>query len=203
MISESHGITTRSASDAGMFSLAPSPVSDVLPKKPILPPQIKFLFRGNFYAVEIISNGDTEVMSDWTPLYLSMANGTPEIGENAKDDFKKFPTYVVYDVLKIVGKPLNAIKIDPKWGFKLEENDGNILFQIETPNGPRLIPQEIVLSAFLKAMKIRAESAINTPVKEIRLLTGFELNESQKAVFEKAAAKNNLKIIFYIVNDTQ
>uniref|UniRef100_A0A914QAQ0 Uncharacterized protein n=1 Tax=Panagrolaimus davidi TaxID=227884 RepID=A0A914QAQ0_9BILA len=132
-----------------------------------------------------------------------MVNGTPEIGEKAKNDYEKFPKHVIYDVLKIIGKPLNVIKIDPKWGFKLEENDGNILFQIETPNGPRLIPQELVISAFLKAMKIRAESAMenNPALTEIRLSTNFRLSKSQKSVFEKAAVKNSLTILYFIVTD--
>uniref|UniRef100_A0AC35G913 Uncharacterized protein n=1 Tax=Panagrolaimus sp. PS1159 TaxID=55785 RepID=A0AC35G913_9BILA len=167
--------------------------------------QITFVFEEKFCSVEIYQSNSLQKVEDstgkeWIPLYLSMANGTPEIGEKAKNDYEKLPKYVIYDVLKIVGKPLNAIKIDPKWGFKLEENDGNILFQIETPNGPRLIPQEIVLSAFLKAMKKLVESAMYpSEIKEIRLSTNFKLTEPQKAIFKKAALKINLEIIFYIV----
>uniref|UniRef100_A0A914QG76 Uncharacterized protein n=1 Tax=Panagrolaimus davidi TaxID=227884 RepID=A0A914QG76_9BILA len=179
------------------------PIANSTPIEPVPETEsanVKFILQNNICAIEVYKNGVSKRLGnsegkDWTPLYLSMVNGTPEIGEKAKN------------VLKIIGKPLNVIKIDPKWGFKLEENDGNILFQIETPNGPRLIPQELVISAFLKAMKIRAESAmeiraesaIDPQIKEIRLSTNFKLTEPQKAIFKKAALKNNLEIIFYIV----
>jgi hypothetical protein len=198
------------------------PIANSTPIKPVPETEcanVKFILQNNICAIEVYKNGVSKRLGnfegkDWTPLYLSMVNGTPEIGEKAKNDYENFPKHVIYDVLKIIGKPLNAIKIDPKWGFKLEENDGNILFQIETPNGPRLIPQELVLSAFLKAMKIRAEwilttdtqikekNAMDTEIKQIRLSTSFKLNESQKSVFEKAAAKNSVEILSF-VNDTQ
>ena len=89
---------------------------------------------------------------------------------------------------------MNEIHTNPKWGFELIENEGNVFFQIETLNGPRLIPQELVISAFFKTMKSETESFIGTELKEISLLIDFKLNESQKQIFQKGAAKNNLKI---------
>uniref|UniRef100_A0A914PKB4 Uncharacterized protein n=1 Tax=Panagrolaimus davidi TaxID=227884 RepID=A0A914PKB4_9BILA len=130
-----------------------------------------------------------------------MAHGTVEIGENAKTDFKMFPKHVIYDVFKIIGKLLDEIKVDPKWGFKLTENDGIVHFQIETISGPRLLPQEIIIAAFLKSMKLQTESILNVQIKEIRFSTNFKLNEIQKAIIEKAAVKNNLKILSFNINN--
>uniref|UniRef100_A0A914PXQ5 Uncharacterized protein n=1 Tax=Panagrolaimus davidi TaxID=227884 RepID=A0A914PXQ5_9BILA len=161
--------------------------------------QIKFLFNENFYAIEILSPGFSKMLNDafgneWNPLYLSMAQATVEVGEKAKIHNERFPEYVVYDVLKNIGKPLNEIKIDPKWGFKLVEKDGIIYFQIETISGPRLFPQEMIIAAFLKSMKLQTESILNIQIKEIRISTNFKLNESQKTIFEKAAEMNFLGI---------
>uniref|UniRef100_A0AC35G9A9 Uncharacterized protein n=1 Tax=Panagrolaimus sp. PS1159 TaxID=55785 RepID=A0AC35G9A9_9BILA len=197
--------TVEALSEDDVKPVANSPIKPVTETESA---SVKFILQDNICAIEVYKNGVSKRLGnsegkDWTPLYLSMVNGTPEIGEKAKNDYENLPKYVIYDVLKIVGKPLNAIKIDPKWGFKLEENDGNILFQIETPNGPRLIPQEIVLSAFLKAMKLQAEPAINTPIKEIRVITNFILSKSQKALINTAALKNNLKILSFDVTNIE
>uniref|UniRef100_A0A914Z5C2 Uncharacterized protein n=1 Tax=Panagrolaimus superbus TaxID=310955 RepID=A0A914Z5C2_9BILA len=98
---------------------------------------------------------------------------------------------------------MNEIIIDPDWGFKLVEENNNIFFEIETPSGAARFPQELVLSVFMKTMKLRAESNMGTQIKEISLSTSFRLTESQKAVFEKAALKNALQILSFVVNDRQ
>uniref|UniRef100_A0A914YY73 Uncharacterized protein n=1 Tax=Panagrolaimus superbus TaxID=310955 RepID=A0A914YY73_9BILA len=167
---------------------------------------VKFIFENNVFAIEVYKNGVMERIensegNEWTPLYFSMATGVPEIGDNAKADYQKFPERVIYDVLKIIGKPMNEITIDPDWGFKLVEENNNIFFEIETPSGAARFPQELVLSVFMKTMKLQAASALNDIVlSEIRLSTNFKLSESQKAVFKKAAQKNTLEIFSFIVS---
>uniref|UniRef100_A0A914Z4N9 Uncharacterized protein n=1 Tax=Panagrolaimus superbus TaxID=310955 RepID=A0A914Z4N9_9BILA len=170
----------------------------------VISPQIKFLFCDNFFSIEVHQNGITKLLKDsfdneWTPMYLSTVKETPEIGENAKTHYQRFSKHVIYDVLKIIGKPLNQIMIDPKWGFELTEINGSVYFQVETPSGTRLFSQEIVIAAFLKSMKLRIESTLESSISAINVSTNFELNESQKSVFQKAAAKNNLKILCFFV----
>uniref|UniRef100_A0A914QAL1 Uncharacterized protein n=1 Tax=Panagrolaimus davidi TaxID=227884 RepID=A0A914QAL1_9BILA len=170
------------------------------------PRHIKFVFRDNFYAVEVFRNGITRVLAnsfgkEWTPLYFSFASGTPEFGEVAKFHFEKFPKHVIYDLWEVIGKPMFEIKINPKWGFKLIVDSGIVYFQIETPSGPRLFSQEIVIAAFLKNMKIRVESNLDAKIDEISISTNFKLNESQKSIFKKAAVKNDLEILSFVVVD--
>uniref|UniRef100_A0A914QUJ3 Uncharacterized protein n=1 Tax=Panagrolaimus davidi TaxID=227884 RepID=A0A914QUJ3_9BILA len=173
-------------------------------------PKITLIFEEDFFGAEIFQNGVTQKVKDsegneQIPLYLSMADGIPEIGEKAKNDYHKFPQCVIYDVFKAIGKPLNEIKIDPKWGFKVIENNGNIFFQIETPSGPRLIPQEIVISAFMKSAKLKVESKMGNKnqINKIRLSTTLKLSKPQKVIFEKAAEKNNLEILYFTVALTE
>jgi molecular chaperone DnaK (HSP70) len=130
-------------------------------------------------------------------MFLSMLERKPTIGENAHSHCSYFPKYVVYDVLKIIGKSINEIAIDPKWGFQLVNQNGIVYFQIETSNGPSLLSQEIIIAAFFKLMKSQAETHLNTSVKEINLVTDCRLNESQKMVFCNAAAKLNFEIVSY------
>uniref|UniRef100_A0AC35FX99 C-type lectin domain-containing protein n=1 Tax=Panagrolaimus sp. PS1159 TaxID=55785 RepID=A0AC35FX99_9BILA len=156
-------------------------------------PSFNFLFDGRF-GIEIYENGTTKMLNDWTPLYLSMAEKSIKIGETAKTHFRDFPNFVIYDILKIIGKPINEIKIDPKWGFEIIENSGILFFQIQTQNGIRMIPEEMVLAAFFKTMKSRTETYLNENIKEIYLSTNFKVSESQKNIFKKAALKVNLEI---------
>uniref|UniRef100_A0AC34G3L9 Uncharacterized protein n=1 Tax=Panagrolaimus sp. ES5 TaxID=591445 RepID=A0AC34G3L9_9BILA len=128
---------------------------------------VNFLFKNDHFGIEVYKNGVIERIknsegNDWTPLYFSMANGSPEIGEKAKNDYQIFPKSVIYDVLKIIGKPFNEIIIDPKWGFKLDKKNGIIYFEIETPSDGAQFSQELVVSVFLKEMKLRAESNMGT-----------------------------------------
>uniref|UniRef100_A0A914P1L4 Uncharacterized protein n=1 Tax=Panagrolaimus davidi TaxID=227884 RepID=A0A914P1L4_9BILA len=169
-------------------------------------PQIKFVFRDNLCAIKVLKKGIWELLQDhfgnvWTPLYHSTAEATVATGKKAEVHYEKFPKHVVFDVLKIIGKPLNEIKIDPKWGFKLVEKNGVAHFYTETIFGAKLYTQEMILSAFFKALKLQTVSIANVKFEEIRISTDFELNESQKAIFEKAAEMNFLKIVsFHIEN---
>lgn len=115
--------------------------------------------------------------------------------------YLKFKLISFLDVLKIIGKPFNEIQINPKWGFELINKNGIVYFQVKTSTG--LFSQELIISAFLKAMKLQTESFMGTQnhIKEIRLSTNFRLSQSQKDIFKKAAAKNNLEILLFNVSD--
>uniref|UniRef100_A0A914P3V6 Uncharacterized protein n=1 Tax=Panagrolaimus davidi TaxID=227884 RepID=A0A914P3V6_9BILA len=164
-----------------------------------------FLYDGKF-GIEIDKNGQKRMLknifdNDWTPLYLSMAESGIEIGETAQFHHCDYPKHVIYDILKVIGKPFNEINMDPKWGFQVVENNGITCFQLETRNGKRMIPEEMVLAAFFKTMKARAETYLNEDVKEICLSTNFKVTESQRNIFNKAAMKVNLEIkLFDFIN---
>jgi hypothetical protein len=183
--------------------------ADSIPYYSTFDSQVKFLFKNESYAIEVNQNGRKNKIknsfgNEWTPLYLSMAESTSEVGEKAQSHYEKFPNHVIYDILKIIGKSKSDIQMDPKWGFKFVEINGISYFEIETPNGSRLLPQEIVIAAFLKTMKTQAESHLHPQmIKEICLLTDCKLTESQKFVFNNAASKIGLEILFYGLIDTQ
>uniref|UniRef100_A0AC34FNG3 Uncharacterized protein n=1 Tax=Panagrolaimus sp. ES5 TaxID=591445 RepID=A0AC34FNG3_9BILA len=196
--------TSPTASDTYSFSQVSTTICQ--DEEPLSFPQAEFVFHEDFFAVNAYKDGNYARVKDsnrteWTPLYLSMANGAPVLGEKAKSDYQKSSECVIYDVLKIIGKSMNEITVDPKWGFKLVEEEEIVYFEIETPSGKMRFPQELVLSAFLKAMKLRAESNMGTEINEICLSTNFNLTESQKTIFNKAAIKNNLEILSFNVTD--
>jgi molecular chaperone DnaK (HSP70) len=85
-----------------------------------------------------------------------MAELTSEVGEKAQNHYEKFPKHVIYDILKVIGKSKSDIQMDPKWGFKLVEINEISYFELETPNGSRHLPQEIVIaSSFIYTFKTR------------------------------------------------
>uniref|UniRef100_A0AC34FC93 Uncharacterized protein n=1 Tax=Panagrolaimus sp. ES5 TaxID=591445 RepID=A0AC34FC93_9BILA len=214
---KNHQTTNQILADSGINSALSSRVSkQMLPQTsssiasaatPADSSRIKFIFRDdNFFAIHITQNGVTKVVTDsfgneWCPLYLSLTENGVEIGEKARRYSKTFPQQVIYDVLKIIGKPFNEIQINPKWGFELINKNGIVYFQVKTSTG--LFSQELIISAFLKAMKLQTESFMGTQnhIKEIRLSTNFRLSQSQKDIFKKAAAKNNLEILLFNVSD--
>uniref|UniRef100_A0A914PUT4 Headcase N-terminal domain-containing protein n=1 Tax=Panagrolaimus davidi TaxID=227884 RepID=A0A914PUT4_9BILA len=76
-----------------------------------------FLYDGKF-GIEIDKNGQKRMLknifdNDWTPLYLSMAESGIEIGETAQFHHCDYPKHVIYDILKVIGKPFNEINMDP------------------------------------------------------------------------------------------
>ena len=98
------------------------------------------------------------------------------------------------DFLKIIGRPVDEIQMNPKWGFHIIEQEDGLLFGIETPNGTKCFPQYLAISAFLKVLKIRAELNLETVVKKVIIQTCFNLTDSQKSVFKNAAFKLGLEI---------
>uniref|UniRef100_A0AC34FRR6 Uncharacterized protein n=1 Tax=Panagrolaimus sp. ES5 TaxID=591445 RepID=A0AC34FRR6_9BILA len=133
-----------------------------------------------------------------------MTEGGPHIGERAQNDYQEFPSFVIYDIMKVIGKRWDQINPSQQWGFQLVPADETIGFDIDTSSKKRqTFPQELVLAMFLKTMKSCADSHFGTAIKEIYISTDFFLTESQKTIFEKAAAKLNLKIVTYTLIDTQ
>uniref|UniRef100_A0A914Y9U6 SH3 domain-containing protein n=1 Tax=Panagrolaimus superbus TaxID=310955 RepID=A0A914Y9U6_9BILA len=117
------------------------------------------------FGVEIYQNGRNCILKnvfgfEWTPLYFSMAEDAPKVGEKAQIHHLQYPKHVIYDILKIIGKSMNEIEINPKWEFKVVENNGTKCFQIETKNGPRLFPENFIVAAFLKAMNVSLKTVV-------------------------------------------
>uniref|UniRef100_A0A914QC84 Uncharacterized protein n=1 Tax=Panagrolaimus davidi TaxID=227884 RepID=A0A914QC84_9BILA len=196
---------TEITTSSGFGSGGASPLQTIALSK--FPAIVTFLFKNdNTFAIEIDQNGKIEKLNnnfdnEWTPLYLSMKERSLEIGEMAQIHYLEFPKFVVYDILNIIGKPLNQIEINPYWQFNVIDNNGIKCFEVETSNGLRLIPEDTVLAAFLKKMKEKAENNLNTEIREIFISSNFGFTESQKNVFKNAALKIGLNVLEFFVNN--
>uniref|UniRef100_A0A914Z646 Uncharacterized protein n=1 Tax=Panagrolaimus superbus TaxID=310955 RepID=A0A914Z646_9BILA len=171
-------------------------------------PKITFLFRNDeTFGVEVYQNGGTEKLkndggNEWTPMYLSMVKGSPIIGESAKSDYRNFPNYVVYDILKVIGKPVHVINhMDPKPKNNITVKDEENCFVVKTPCAEdRHISEERIMAAFLKIQKEQVEKSLKTDIKSVFISTDFALTDFQKAVFLKAASKLKLEILSFALN---
>uniref|UniRef100_A0AC34F5Y8 Uncharacterized protein n=1 Tax=Panagrolaimus sp. ES5 TaxID=591445 RepID=A0AC34F5Y8_9BILA len=125
-----------------------------------------------------------------TYIFLNDGKFGVEINRNGTKKMLKN----IFDILKIIGKPAENIRIDPRWGFQITNYNGGVGFVIETPNGTRTFPEASVLAAFFKAMKIRAETYLDDDITEIYVATNFGVTDSQRNIFNQAALKVNLEI---------
>uniref|UniRef100_A0A914PIN7 Headcase N-terminal domain-containing protein n=1 Tax=Panagrolaimus davidi TaxID=227884 RepID=A0A914PIN7_9BILA len=197
-----------SISDADFSPLqTSSPVTEEIPSTPA--GLVTFLFKNDeTCAIEVYQQGRKEKVmnsfgNEWTPLYFSMAERAPEIGEKAQIHHFKVPEFVLYDIFKVIGKPINEIQIDPKWKFKVIENNGIKCFQIQTQKGLCAFPENLIIASFLKSMKAQAESFLKTEICQIYFSSNFDLTDSQKNIFENAALKVGLDILKFYVIDFQ
>ena len=106
----------------------------------------------------------------------------------------------ILDILHIVGRPFEEIEIKPEWGFQLIQTEDTFLFGIQTPTGLLSVPQYLMISAFIKVLKIRAQLYLETPISKIFIQTPFKLTESQEMLFRIAASKLELEIISFVVD---
>uniref|UniRef100_A0AC34FGT0 Restriction endonuclease type IV Mrr domain-containing protein n=1 Tax=Panagrolaimus sp. ES5 TaxID=591445 RepID=A0AC34FGT0_9BILA len=167
---------------------------------------VTFLFKNDeTCAVEILQNGRRKKLknifdNEWTPLYFSMAQPTPEIGEKAQIHCHQFREHVLYDIFKVIGIPINEIEYDPEWKFKVVMEKGIKCFQIKTQKGLQSFPEHIIVGIFLKSMKKQAENYLNSEIHEVVVTSNFDITESQKYIFKNAASKVHLKILSFNVN---
>uniref|UniRef100_A0AC34FJS5 Uncharacterized protein n=1 Tax=Panagrolaimus sp. ES5 TaxID=591445 RepID=A0AC34FJS5_9BILA len=171
---------------------------------------IKFLFKSNeTFGIQIYEDNQLKMLpnifgNNFAPMYLSLANGKPEFGEKAKENYKKYPSFVIYDILNIVGKALYEIKVDPKWGFKVSEDDGVIFFEVDSPAGPKILSEQLLIASFLKFMKNRVEEYLNNgqEISQIDVKTDFKISIPQKHIFFEAGLKCGIEILSFDLIDT-
>uniref|UniRef100_A0A914YDS0 Uncharacterized protein n=1 Tax=Panagrolaimus superbus TaxID=310955 RepID=A0A914YDS0_9BILA len=123
------------------------------------------------------------------PPYISFVTKTARIGDGALADYQSHPKYVVYDILKLVGKSYNEVEKDEDWGFELEKNKKSRIFDVifETSNGKRAANPVILLSLLFKSMLQMVEKQHGKAVKVAKINLGNVNDPSIKGAVEEAA----------------
>uniref|UniRef100_A0AC34FEV6 Uncharacterized protein n=1 Tax=Panagrolaimus sp. ES5 TaxID=591445 RepID=A0AC34FEV6_9BILA len=139
------------------------------------------------------------------PMYISFLRKTVIIGKKAIEDYKTHPKFVIFDILKLVGKNLqNPPKINPKWHFQLvplnAANHAKLGIKVQTFNGFKIFPVEIIFAILLKfLLKDIAAEYFQTTEFTLRFLQ-YKFTASEKNVFWAAAKLLNLSMILNCEN---
>uniref|UniRef100_A0AC34FFZ8 Uncharacterized protein n=1 Tax=Panagrolaimus sp. ES5 TaxID=591445 RepID=A0AC34FFZ8_9BILA len=123
------------------------------------------------------------------PMYISFLRKTAIIGKNAINDYKTHPKFVIFDITNILGKTYNnPPKINPKWGFELmalsESNDVKLGFKIQTFDGIKIFPVEIILAFLFKYLLKFASKHLHIQNFAVRFLQKKLTPSEKKALRE-------------------
>uniref|UniRef100_A0A914QT19 Uncharacterized protein n=1 Tax=Panagrolaimus davidi TaxID=227884 RepID=A0A914QT19_9BILA len=124
-------------------------------------------------------------------LFISFCDKKPKYGFAAAEDYRENPTFVVFDLIKIMSMlPNNKIEVDPSWGFTFTENAENpLLIQFDNFDGNKKAASPAFLMAMLLKHHLKIiKSEIGEKPKEL----GFWFLDKFKAE-EKERIKNGIK----------
>uniref|UniRef100_A0A914RC50 Uncharacterized protein n=1 Tax=Panagrolaimus davidi TaxID=227884 RepID=A0A914RC50_9BILA len=114
---------------------------------------VQMRLKNEDIGIQALFDGYCFVYYDFDkPSYISFFNeGFPVIGVAAKKLALQHPSFVVYDILNLARMANEGnIKINPKWGFKVEK-DSNGIFQIifDTWRGKRKATPQFLLAILI------------------------------------------------------
>uniref|UniRef100_A0A914PXM6 Uncharacterized protein n=1 Tax=Panagrolaimus davidi TaxID=227884 RepID=A0A914PXM6_9BILA len=138
-------------------------------------------------------------------LFISFCDKKPKYGFAAAEDYRENPTFVVFDLRKIMSVlPNIKIDTDPRWGFTFTENSKNPLL-IQFDNFDR--NTKAASAAFLMAMLLKhhlkiIKSEIGEKPKELGFwfLDKFKAEEKERIKSGIKDACELLKVSFVEVN---
>ncbi|KAE9548003.1 hypothetical protein FO519_008784 [Halicephalobus sp. NKZ332] len=160
-------------------------------KKPTSVPEFEtdgirvFLGSHGFCGITVTKDGKTEMLKKdehddgWIPMYVSLKNGTPNVGISAFEDYQENPEAVIFDILKFLGKKYSEVLFDLKWKFQLvPQEEDRFLVKIKTSKGEKELDPELILAIILKSLKMLAENELGQHPMELKL--DYELTEDVK-----------------------
>uniref|UniRef100_A0A914R1H0 Uncharacterized protein n=1 Tax=Panagrolaimus davidi TaxID=227884 RepID=A0A914R1H0_9BILA len=119
-------------------------------------PFIGFFDNSSVIAIHKDSNG-YEFLKEWNgkygnDLYISFDQKKPKFGKVAMNTIKTKPTFVVFDLLKIMSMPSNNIQVCKHWSFTITKDAENpVLLKFDHFGGIK----KSASPAFLMAMFLR------------------------------------------------
>uniref|UniRef100_A0A914PIN6 Uncharacterized protein n=1 Tax=Panagrolaimus davidi TaxID=227884 RepID=A0A914PIN6_9BILA len=160
--------------------------------------KVRFVFEKQHFSVFVyFENGNID-SNEKTPIYIAFNEKRPIIGKAAFEVYSKKPQFVVFDLIKLCSIS-NSDIINPKWGFKLENDENeSIMVEFETLEGPRRSKVEFLLALILKkGLENISKNGIGKDVEKIEIgFNGIELNEILENNFINAGKLLKTDIVF-------
>uniref|UniRef100_A0AC34FEJ8 Uncharacterized protein n=1 Tax=Panagrolaimus sp. ES5 TaxID=591445 RepID=A0AC34FEJ8_9BILA len=117
-------------------------------------------------------------------MFLNFNQEKPSFGQKAFDLFQTKPDSAVYDLIKIMSMPSSAIKVNPKWNFKVTEDaEHGVLLDFASHDGDRRAASPSFLMAIMLKEHIKVikkESGTKPEVLGFSVLKGFNEEEKER-----------------------
>jgi hypothetical protein len=153
---------------------------------------IEVLVNEKFYQIKNPSG------NIWTPAYVSFVKEKIRIGERAVSDFRKKPEFVVFDMIRLLGRSSHQINPNPAWRFSIAQhpqNQNSIVYEVETYEGRRALTPELALGLYFKALKKLAESISNRPQTRVTLYIPAYYKTIHNNALKEACNFANLSLV--------
>uniref|UniRef100_A0AC34FR55 Uncharacterized protein n=1 Tax=Panagrolaimus sp. ES5 TaxID=591445 RepID=A0AC34FR55_9BILA len=104
-------------------------------------PVIAFGYNFSVICIYDYNEKEYDFAREWNGMYgkesfISFYEEKQKYGREAAEDFLLNPSYVVFDLLKLISMPADNIKIDPFWKFKIIKDSKNqILIKFDSFDG--------------------------------------------------------------------
>uniref|UniRef100_A0AC34FT00 Early transcription factor 82 kDa subunit n=1 Tax=Panagrolaimus sp. ES5 TaxID=591445 RepID=A0AC34FT00_9BILA len=103
--------------------------------------------------------------------YISFKDNPIVIGQEAKKIGKKYPSFVVYDLLKIIKVIYSDALPKPDWKFKIEKNSDGVSYIIfDTWRGKRKATPQFLLAILIDHMLKFARTKLGFKPQKVRVL---------------------------------
>lgn len=156
--------------------------------------------------VAIITDGETRVIKDVSGSSALMPSvihfledGQPVTGREAIKGFETAPDRTIASVKRLMGKSFDDLETHTKnLSFKINDDDPDQLVRIEV-DGKFYTPIELS-SYILKALKVRAEKALNATIEKAVITVPAYFNDTQRQATRDAGKLAGLEVL-RIVNE--
>uniref|UniRef100_A0AC35GSQ2 Uncharacterized protein n=1 Tax=Panagrolaimus sp. PS1159 TaxID=55785 RepID=A0AC35GSQ2_9BILA len=169
-------------------------------------------FFANSSVILHRKNGRYQFLDSWNGVYgrellISFATKKPTFMEDAAEDLRTKPSYVVLDLMRITSMPINEIKHNGPWNFKFTKDvDHPLLIEFDKADGSRGAAAPAFLMAMLLKEHLKAlkDETGNKPKKIVFcLLDDYKMDERQRIEEQFEEACKLLKVetsyLFYFL----
>uniref|UniRef100_A0AC35GI59 Uncharacterized protein n=1 Tax=Panagrolaimus sp. PS1159 TaxID=55785 RepID=A0AC35GI59_9BILA len=154
-------------------------------------------FFGNLSVICVRKNDeDYKFLEEWggmfgSELYISFDEEKQKFGETASAMLETKPSFVVYDLIKIMSMPPGEIDIDETWHFSIKEDSENpVLIEFDNFDGEKSSASPAFLLAILLKQHLKAiKNEIGGKPKKIGFCF-FKVDDSVKERLKNEIVKS-------------
>lgn len=150
---------------------------------------------------------DDEDNNKLTPSVVFFGNNSVEIGRRASSQSEKYPSSVLYDAKRFIGKKNisenNLEKLRERYPFKiLKDKSGSLQFSVSSGNNVSYFQPEDIGALILAKLKKMVEKKLDREIKIAVISVPAEFDELQRNATIEAGRRAGLKVLRLINEPT-